>query len=180
MPDYKSPLPVKTNPGDSVDANVQGVSTGTFAPEGASDLALGEKAPLRLDAAGNLITRSTVLTDEGSFYEPFAGTSLSSNWGTLIGTGSTIAVADSKCTIVTGITAGIETAIFRVTDYPPLTLFFVISISQRIVNQDIFYQALNIFWWGGNVSANSNIFTFFAKTAGDIVINSPDQHLVNK
>jgi len=66
MSDYKSPLPVKTNPGDTVAAEVTGVSTGDFSPQGDSDLALGEKAPLKLDGAGNLITRSTVLTDEGA------------------------------------------------------------------------------------------------------------------
>jgi len=118
--------------------DVRGVSTGQFYPTYLDNLILDEKSYLRTDKVGNLITRGAVLTDEGSSYEPFAGTTISGDWVTHIGTGTSISVADSMCTIVSGTTAGEKVSIDIHLDYPPFICTYTLVLSQRIENQDVY------------------------------------------
>lgn len=119
---------------------LKGTSTGTFYPLFLDDLSLNASAPLRVDVAGNLITRSAVLTDEGSLYDPFAGDTLSSStWTTNISAGGTVTVANSLCTITNGGTANELTSINRVIDYAPLSVVYYLSVPVRQANQDIYF-----------------------------------------
>jgi hypothetical protein len=110
------------------------VSTGDWYPRYLASLNVGDKATLLVDTAGNLVCRSAVLTDEGSLYEPFSGTSLDPIWVQKIGTGGSISVADSECVISSGTTAGETTGISKQIDFSPLDLSVTFSISQRIAN----------------------------------------------
>ena len=138
------------------DINPIGKSNGSWYPQTQEDLTNAEMAQLQLDKAGNLITRSAILTDEGSFYEPFAGVALDATWTNHPGTGGTIAVANSICTLTSGTTISDEVFIARLTDYPPLTFTFVLKASQRIINQDIY------FGYGDNATTPSSD-TMFAR-----------------
>lgn len=115
------------------------ISTGSWYPIYLDDLSVGDIASLRVDNAGNLVTRGSVLTDESSFYEPFKGAVLSANWTSVIGTGGSIAVANSICSIASGTTTNAETYICRQIDFSPLHCVFTLSVSQRIANQTIFF-----------------------------------------
>ena len=86
--------------------NPQGISTGGYFPTETQNLAEGTTEQLRIDVAGSLKTRGPILTDEGSYYDPFAGAAISADWTTLVGTGASITVANSICTIAAGTTAG--------------------------------------------------------------------------
>jgi hypothetical protein len=102
--------------------------------------ALGDKAAPQLDADGTPQTRSSVLTDEGSFYDHFPGTSLGVDWTSVVGAGGSIAVADSILSIISGTTANSETYVEQEIDYLPLNAVVRLSISQRIANQDIYLE----------------------------------------
>jgi len=125
-------------------------------PDGKTNYAIGDTQPIHVDVGGNLICRSAVLTDEGSFYEPFAGSTLPVAWTSVVGTGGSVSVANSICSIVCGTTAAVQTYIYRQTDYPPLTFTFILSISQRIANQDIYFGY-------GDSSSDPTTDTMFAR-----------------
>jgi len=124
---------------DGYDIMVNGKSTGSWYPIYLDDLSLNDKANLRVDNAGNLVTRSVVLTDEGSHYEPFPGSSLAADWETISETGTSITVENSICTLASGTTDNSTVSIFREVDFPPLDLTYSLNISQRIENQDIYF-----------------------------------------
>lgn len=65
-----------------------------------------------------------------------SGASSKSFFVPVIGTGGSIAVASSNCTIASGTTSGAETRIERWGDYGPMMFFAMLSISQRIANQE--------------------------------------------
>ena len=119
------------------------IGTGSWYPIYLDDIGLGDVASLRVDQAGNLVCRSAVLTDEGSFYEPFAGVALGADWTKITGTGTSVAVANSLCTLTLGTTALSQCAIYRTTDFPPLIFTFALTVSQRIANQDIYFGSGN-------------------------------------
>ena len=80
----------------------------------------------------------TVTTDRGYFYEPFAGVALSANWSTITDVGTSISVANSICSIASGITSGAKVVLYRQLPSYPVTTRYIFSISQRITNQDIY------------------------------------------
>jgi len=121
-----------------IDADVKAIGTGSWYPLYLDDIALDELASLRVDKAGNLITRGTVLTDEGSLYEPFAGVTLSTDWTKSEGTGTNVAVANSVCTLTAGTTSGSKVSIDRQLDFTPLVCTYVLTVSQRVANQNLF------------------------------------------
>jgi hypothetical protein len=125
-------------------------------PRGNANYTIGTYQQSRMDTNGALVTRGAVLTDEGSFYDPFAGVALGSSWTSHPGTGGTISVANSTCSIASGTTAADEIYIYRATKFVPLTFIFVLSVSQRIANQDIY------FGFGDNATAPSSD-TMFAR-----------------
>jgi len=137
--------------------NPQGISTGGFFPTETQDLAEGTTEQLRIDVAGSLKTRGPVLTDEGSYYDPFAGAAISADWTTVVGTGASITVANSICTIAAGTTAGANTGFYKTVDFEPLNAAVTMSISQRIANQD------HYLWFGtADAATGSTLGTQFA------------------
>ncbi len=119
---------------------------------------VGDIAPLKVDTAGNLMCRSAVLTDENSFYEPFAGSTLSDEWTSATGTGQTISVANSYCTLTSGTTSDQQVYIIRSIDYSPLIFISAFSISQRIANQTTYM---------GFISDDGNTFARFVFSGTD-------------
>lgn len=126
-----------------VDFSQQAVSVGAWLPEGDQDLAEGEKSPLFLEAGGNLKVRAQVLTDEGAILDHFPGSSISEEWTVVEGTGGSVSVADSYCTIESGTTADSETYIALELDYLPIRLDVRMYISQRIENQEVFLELVD-------------------------------------
>jgi len=110
-----------------------------YYPENIPILNIGDNAPLRVDKAGSLITRSAILTDEGSFYEPFSGIALGDGWIPITGSEASISVVNSQCNIVSGNTNNASTYISKLIDYCPITITSIFSISQRILNQDLYF-----------------------------------------
>ena len=117
---------------------IRAKSTGKSFPIGELNLVPNEEANVIIDVAGNLITRGAIITDEGSTYDPFAGTSLDAFWTTVNTGAGTIAVADSKCSLTTDTSAGTGMGVFADIDYSPISLSCVATISQRIADQIIF------------------------------------------
>ena len=108
-------------------------------PKNPPGFLVGDYQIPRMDTNGALITRAAVTSSEGSFYDPFAGVVLGAGWTNHPGTGGTISVANSICSIVSGTTAADEVYVQRPTMSTPLTFIFVLSVSQRIANQDIYF-----------------------------------------
>lgn len=114
-----------------------------FYPVGIPDLTVGDIESLRVDTAGNLMTRGAVLTDEGSFRDAFVGTSLLPDWNSVIGDGASIVVDSGKCTINAGTIADSETYMQVPLDYLPIRASILFDISQRIENQIIYFEFVN-------------------------------------
>lgn len=133
-----------------------------FYPKNLADHTEGDIIPLAVDTAGNLKCRSAVTTDEGSVYEPFAGAALSADWTAVTGTGQTVTVANSLCSIAAGTTANAEAYITRSVDYAPLTMIATFTISQRIANQTIYFGFAD-----GDVPANDTMYARFKFTGTD-------------
>ena len=131
-------------------------SNGNWMPQSPASLALGEQSQLRVDTVGNLITRSEIYTDAGSYYFPFSGSSLPESFSSFIGTGGSVTVANSKCNVVSGTNTGAATGIYRIADYSPLTLSYTMMISQRIANQDLYAGY-------GNHPTDPTLDTMFAR-----------------
>jgi len=74
----------------------------------------------------------------------YAGTTASgvagvvSNWQPITGTGASVAVASSICTITAGTTANAATSLRALGDYPPYSANFYMALSQRIANQTFY------------------------------------------
>lgn len=132
---------VKTTNAKGLNTLAMGMSTGDYLPnEESLELSAGDVHPLRIDADGTLETRSSILTDEGSFYETFKGTTLdTAKWDITLGTGASYSVANSRFVLNAGTTASAESYLQRKVDYAPLKLKIRLSVSQRIANQDIYF-----------------------------------------
>jgi len=104
--------------------------------------AIGRAAPT-VDGDGNMLIRGDVLTDEGQFRDDFSGTSLSVDWTTATSLTGAIAVANSLLTLSSGATNGAKAEVMRPGDYGPLTYLGLLSISQRVANQTIFFGLRN-------------------------------------
>lgn len=96
---------------------------------------------IAIDPDGLVITRTS--TDEGSIYDTFPGVALGASWTSATGTGQSITVANSRCTISAGTTANAEAYIQIPIDYLPLHAGIKMSISQRIANQDIYFELVD-------------------------------------
>ena len=136
--------------------NTQAKATGGWYPQTQDALITNQESDIRLDTAGNLVTRSAVLTDEGSDFQVFSGAALPVDWLSSIGTGGSVTVANSKANILSGTNAGAKTAIYKKIDYPPMDLSYTLSISQRISNQDIYFES-------GDHSTDGALDTMFAR-----------------
>jgi hypothetical protein len=84
----------------------------------------------------------------GRLYSNYTGTGgtgavIQSNYKPITGTGGSIGVASSLCTIGAGTTINQFTGISKEIDYGPLTQIVIASISQRIVNQNIYIGLQN-------------------------------------
>jgi hypothetical protein len=119
-----------------------GKSTGTYYPNIDEEdfLESGDVHPIKINADGLIETRSAVLTDEGSLYDTFKGNDLSPNWIKVIGEGASYQVSNSRVTINAGTINGSESYIAVPIDYCPLKIVGKIKISQRIANQDIYFE----------------------------------------
>ena len=143
--------------GDTDNPNpMQGAIVKDWYPRNVEALDIDSDQRLRLDPAGNLKTRAAILTDEGSVYDPFAGSSLGEDWESSIGSGASISVANSLCTIASGTTINAETQIDRLIDYPPLVLIGILNLSQRIANQDFYFGFAD-----AELSASDTMFARF-------------------
>lgn len=121
------------------DINTKGSSTGEFYPLFLDQLSADEKKYLRVDKAGNLVSRSAILTDEGGFYDPFLGSTLSDSWTvTQEGSGTSYLVENSKLKLLSGQTTGGCIHLVRPVDFAPITFTATVSLSQQIANQDIY------------------------------------------
>lgn len=96
-----------------------------------------------IDPDGNVHVRGALVTDEDSLYDSFAGVALGGDWSGVTGTGQTIAVANSNCVISAGTTINAEAYIQMPIDYMPLRAQARITLSQRIANQDIYFELGN-------------------------------------
>lgn len=103
----------------------------------------GSEQEIPLDPNKQQITRSTILTDEGSFVDQFVGSALSGEWTQVVGSGASISVGSGLCTIAAGIVANAETYMAIPVDYSPLRTLLRVSISQRIANQTIYFGFSN-------------------------------------
>lgn len=154
LPDGAATEDNQTN--GSQKAQAQGKSFADFVPNNSVQFALNEIHTLLTDIKGALVVRGQVLTDEGSVYDPFAGSALSADWTKSEGTGTSVAVANSVCILTAGTTAGSKVSIDREFDFPPITLDVFATISQRIANQDIYIGT-------GDNSAPEGSDTMFAR-----------------
>jgi len=125
---------VNTGAVQNVTATTSTDSMGEYAPN--QETVVGV-ANLQTDPSGQLITRSTVLTDEDSYRDDFSGVALGAEWvSSTVSTGA-ISVANSRVRLASGATSGAKASIIRFGDYCPITGRFTASISQRVVNQII-------------------------------------------
>lgn len=84
----------------------------------------------------------------GRLYFNYTGTggaaaAIQSNYKPVTGTGGNIGVASSICTIGAGTTINQFSGITKEVDYGPLTQIALVSVSQRIVNQNIYIGLQN-------------------------------------
>lgn len=120
-------------------------STGDYYPNmpDAGALDAGDLSAPRVNTDGMLEGRFSALSDEGSHYYPFSGVALPANFLSATGTGQSITVADSQVVIAAGSTANAEAYWAFLVDYMPLHGELKISISQRVANQDIYFELAN-------------------------------------
>ncbi len=126
-----------TSPG-STGLNIlqTGVSTGSYELPPDQGYTNGQVVPAKYDADGLQMVRAWVSTNEGNLYDTFPGTSLNAAWTSSIGTGGSIAVSGGAVTIGSGTTANAVTYICQAVDYSPLRAEIILSLSQRIANQN--------------------------------------------
>jgi hypothetical protein len=104
---------------------------------------LDRESYIKLTADGNTAYRRVldVIDDETlELEEPYgtggSGAAVESHFVSTIGTGGSISVANSICTIASGTTNGSETWMERWGDYQPMMFHAHASVSQRIANQE--------------------------------------------
>jgi hypothetical protein len=138
----QSTVHIKTTSAKGLNSVPLGKSTGTYYPQIDEEyiLSANDTYPIKINADGLIENRSAVLSDEGSFYDTFKGTVLDSGWTEVLGAGASSSVANSRYILNSGTTANAETYIVREIDYSPLRLVGKLAISQRIVNQDIYFE----------------------------------------
>lgn len=114
-------------------------SSGTYLPfvETEDFLLAGETYPPISNADGIQEVRSAILTDEGSFYDSFPGTTLAPAWTVVQGAGTSYSVSNSQLILNSGTTANSEIVVSLELDYIPVKLYIDANISQRIANQEI-------------------------------------------
>ena len=108
---------------EDITSATQAVATGSFAPVEDSAAAYVTPNVLRsllVDRDGSLVSRSTVLTDEGSWRESFSGP-LGVEWQQNAGRGSLVQ-ASSTLTITGSLVPGDAGYIARTVDYAPIML----------------------------------------------------------
>jgi hypothetical protein len=108
---------------EDITSATQAVATGSFAP--VEDSAATYETPnvlrsLLVDRDGSLVSRSTVLTDEGSWRESFSGP-LSVDWQQNAGGGSLVQ-AGSTLTITGSLVPGDQSYVSRLADYAPVVV----------------------------------------------------------
>jgi hypothetical protein len=108
---------------EDITSATQAVATGGFAP--VEDSAATYETPnvlrsLLVDRDGSLVSRSTVLTDEGSWRESFSGP-LGVDWQQDAGGGSLVQ-AGSTLTITGSLVPGDQSYVSRLADYAPVVV----------------------------------------------------------
>lgn len=134
-----------------------GKGAGEYAPnQPEGSCGVGQWCPFIADPDGRQIVSAQVLTDEGGLYEPFAGTSLDPTvWTSAVGTGTTLSVANSYVGLGSGTTNGSVIYISAPVDYAPIRAVARIQTSNRIANQDMYFQLGN--------NANPTLATQFVR-----------------
>lgn len=109
------------------------VGIGGFAPDPSAtypEPAAGEKAALAVDGSSQLVTRSTALTDEDSFYSDFK-TDLDADWVVVeSGTGSH-SIADSVLSLSPGLNSSSYCRLFHPGDYLPMSMSATVKVNNR-------------------------------------------------
>jgi hypothetical protein len=108
---------------DDITSATQAVATGGFAPvpdAAATYINSNVLRSLLVDRDGSLVSRATVLTDEGAWRESFSAP-LGADWQQSAGGGSLVQ-AGSTLTITGSLTLGDAGYIARVVDYAPIML----------------------------------------------------------
>lgn len=125
---------VPLTPDGNVPELTKSVTTGAFSPDPSgtypSYLTPGEEQPTTVDVIGQRVTRSAVYTDEGGFFEPFAGVALVPAWTAVPGAGSLV-VAGSNLTIGSGLVANDRVYVSRPADFLPLRLDMFLTMTAR-------------------------------------------------
>lgn len=114
----------------NITSATQAVATGSFAPVEGSAAVYATPDILRsflVDRNGALVTRSTVLTDEGTWREDFAAP-LGPLWQQSVGGGS-IVQAGSTLTLTGSLLPGDVTYVSRVADYAPVVASVALGTS---------------------------------------------------
>ena len=138
---------VKVNPAGKLltfDEDNQPDEVNDYAPN--QTTVTGTKKALQVDPSGQLITRSTVLTDEDSYRDDFNDVLLTDWTQTTLGS-SLISVSSSKVTLQVTNSASDTARIEQEADYLPANITFKADISNRYSNQELF------FGWVDNPSA---------------------------
>ena len=116
-----------------------GLSSGAYSPDPAGDwpeIPADDEYAVMLDRSGNTTIRGQVLTDENSFRDDFTGEALLAVWSaSVIGGGTSHAVANSVLKMSTGETPGSMRFLSREGDFGPISFKCIAKVSQRIVNQ---------------------------------------------
>lgn len=113
---------------EDITSATQAVSTGSFAPAEDSAAAYSDPNQLRsllVDRDGGLVSRSTVLTDEGAWRESFAAL-LGPEWRQSAGAGSLVQ-AGSTLTITGSLVPSDQSYVSRLADYAPVVVSVAIG-----------------------------------------------------
>lgn len=125
-------------------ALLSAISSGTFFPveSGLQDYSVkGEARNALLDANGNLVVRSAVLTDEGSHRDDFSGNVLDPVYTSTTAGGGAISVANSLVTftIPAGAPAGAVAYISHEVDFLPLIFNLFTNAITRVAGCEFFF-----------------------------------------
>lgn len=149
---------ISTSPGTATFVNGSSAVTGSgFA---SADLNFLDYVKLNADGESAWAQVAFVNSDTSlTLFSNYTGTGGTGTYNvspvaTITGSGATISVASGQLTIASGNTAATNTVVFSTNSSPPLVFETSISISQRIVNQDIYV---------GIESATTTPFRAFAR-----------------
>lgn len=125
---------VPLTPDGNVAELAKALTTGTYSPDPSGTYpdysTPSEEQPPTVDKIGQASIRGPVLTDEGGFFEPFAGAALAPAWMAVPGAGA-IAVAGSDLTIGSGLVANDKIYVARPADFLPLRLDLFLTLTAR-------------------------------------------------